>query len=210
MESIKSGRYVDDNFKSFLRKSRSQESLGNSQDSGIENRAGEGEQQTEVKVGMANGHKAENNGKADEPTVAFESGEADSKEKQPSVWRNLAQCLGSTFLFAALMKFFHDALLFVNPYLLRQVSDRSCRFFVEFLLENYSFSFLTGSRPAPSLRMRQKKTTRRRCRPGPQLQYLGQEVLFGRRIRRSLLAQTFTPFGSSIRNLLDVNQSTCR
>ena len=44
-----------------------------------------------------------------------------SKERVPSMWRTLAQCFGSTFLFAAGMKLIHDALIFVNPYLLRYV-----------------------------------------------------------------------------------------
>ena len=45
--------------------------------------------------------------------------EKEGKSKSPSMWLTLAHCFGWTFLFGAFMKLFHDALLFVNPYLLR-------------------------------------------------------------------------------------------
>ena len=54
-----------------------------------------------------------------EGSAKIEIKDGKSKEKVPSMWRTLAQCFGSTFLFAAVMKLVHDSLVFVNPYLLR-------------------------------------------------------------------------------------------
>ena len=107
---------------SFVRKIENDDSLGSSCDSGFENRP-EGTHQDHLKNGVK--FEAEDLKKSerelkenkDDFQVLIKGGKA--KEKVPSIWRTLAQCFGSTFLFAACMKFFHDALLFVNPYLLR-------------------------------------------------------------------------------------------
>ena len=110
---------------SLIRKIKKDESLGSSCDSGIENRP-EGTHQDDLKNGVkfeAEDVKESERkliGNKDDAQVLIKDGK--EKDKVPSIWRTLAQCFGSTFLFAASMKFFHDALLFVNPYLLRYVS----------------------------------------------------------------------------------------
>ena len=120
------------------RNTTSYESLDVSRDSGIENRA------LETQTGLTeNGLKSdvestkrdtksntkEKNAEANEdqsfvevkdPGKGKEQKEGkEEKTKSPSMWLTLAHCFGWTFLFGAFMKLFHDALLFVSPYLLR-------------------------------------------------------------------------------------------
>ena len=95
--------------------------MRNSQDSGIENRPEEIQKAdlNEVKFEAVNGKGDEDKKKGKEDDLSVEIKDGSEGGRVPSIWRTLAHCLGSTFLFAASMKFFHDALLFVNPYLLR-------------------------------------------------------------------------------------------
>ena len=40
------------------------------------------------------------------------------KHKEPKMWKALVRAFGFTFLMGSLLKFVHDSLLFVSPYIL--------------------------------------------------------------------------------------------
>ena len=85
----------------------------------------------EVKIEAEDVKKDEHGRMEDKDNAEVLIKDGKQKDRVPSIWRSLARCFGSTFLFAAVMKFFHDALLFVNPYLLRYVSSFFTTYFSE-------------------------------------------------------------------------------
>ena len=113
------------------------ENFNDSRDSGIDNKPEESQNIgpnskvgfTDIKLNeMHNGEKKEENGAEvtsslgkKEPFVEIKDakGKKVQEEKKPSMWLVLAKCFGWTFFLGAILKFFHDVLLFVNPYLLR-------------------------------------------------------------------------------------------
>ncbi|XP_065055747.1 multidrug resistance-associated protein 1-like [Rhopilema esculentum] len=115
------------------------ENFNDSRDSGIDNKPEESQNIgpnsevgfTDIKLNeMHNGEKKEENGAEvtsslgkKEPFVEIKDakGKKVQKEKKPSMWLVLAKCFGWTFFLGAILKFFHDVLLFVNPYLLRLI-----------------------------------------------------------------------------------------
>jgi len=109
--------------KSFPKKTNGEDSIGSSCDSGIENK-GEDTEQIEMEIVKSEkgpGEESKSGIIDTEGAAKVEIKDGKSKERVPSMWRTLAQCFGSTFLFAAVMKLLHDSLVFVNPYLLRLI-----------------------------------------------------------------------------------------
>ena len=111
-------------FHNLSRKVEGVNSLSSSCDSGIENKpvgAHENNAFHEITFEAEDGKKNELGvmDVKDNTEVSIE--DVKQRDRVPSIWRSLARCFGSTFLFAAVMKLFHDALLFVSPYLLQYV-----------------------------------------------------------------------------------------